>query len=355
LLAVLAPTTHAKERPSTNERLVSALSSVRVLVVDDYEPFRSSVCSTLEKRPEFQIVGQASDGLEALQEAEKLQPDLILLDIGLPTLNGIDAARRIRMVSAKSKIVFISQESSADVAQEAFNSGARGYLVKTDAGIELLIAINAVLRGERFVSSSLASNDPDRNKAVVSFPPQNLAIRHEVAFYADDAALVDGFARFLEGALSVENAAILIATAEHRSDILQRLRANAVDVDGALKNGSFVQLDALDTASTLMVNDLPDPVRCAKVGDVVIEAFKNAKGAHPRVAICGEGAPALLREGKAEAAIRLEHFWDEITRRYHADTLCGYLWTLFPQRESSPMFARVCAEHSAVVRRELDY
>jgi len=332
------------------------MSSVRVLVVDDYEPFRLFVCSTLGKRPELQIVGQASDGLEALQQAEKLQPDLILLDIGLPTLNGIEVARRIRMVSAKSKIVFISQESSTDVVQEAFSSGATGYLVKTDVGIELLIAINAVLRGERFVSSSLAGIDPDRNKVVSPLPPQNSAMRHEVAFYHDDAALVEGFAGLLEAALSVENPAILIASAEHRSEILQRLRAHAVDVDGALKNGRFVELDALDTLSSFMVNDLPDPVRCAKVvGDVVTGAFKKAGGAHPRVAICGECAPALLREGKAEAAIRLEHLWDEITKRYHADTLCGYLWTLFQQKESSPMFARICAEHSAVIRRELGY
>lgn len=330
------------------------MSSVRVLVVDDYEPFRSFVCSTLGRRPELQIVGQASDGLEALQEAEKLQPDLILLDIGLPTVNGIAAARRIRVVSAKTKIVFISQESSTDVLQEAFSAGATGYLAKTDVGIELLIAISAVLRGERFVSSSLAGSDPDRNKVVAPFPQQNSAMRHEVAFYHDDAALVEGFARLLQGALGVENAAILIASAEHRSDILQRLRIAAVDVDGALKKGSLVQLDALETVSTLMVNDLPDPVRCAKlVGDVVTGAFKKAKGAHPRVAICGECAPSLLREGNAEAAIRLEHLWDEITKSYHADTLCGYLWTLFPQRDSNPMFARICAEHSAVVRREL--
>src|SRR5882762_387129 len=71
-------------------------STVRVLVVDDYEPFRRFVCSTLGKRPEWQIVGQASDGLEAVQKAEELQPDLIVLDLGLPTLHGIEAARRIR-------------------------------------------------------------------------------------------------------------------------------------------------------------------------------------------------------------------------------------------------------------------
>jgi CheY-like chemotaxis protein len=77
------------------------MSSFRVLVVEDYEPFRRFVCSTLGTRPELQIVGEASDGLQAVQKAEELQPDLILLDIGLPTLNGIEAAHRIsRLVPA---------------------------------------------------------------------------------------------------------------------------------------------------------------------------------------------------------------------------------------------------------------
>jgi DNA-binding NarL/FixJ family response regulator len=343
-------------------------SLIRVLIAEDFEPFRRFVVSTLQRQPELQVICEVSDGTEAVRKAQELQPDLVLLDIGLPKLNGIEVARQICKRCPRSKMLFVSQESSSDIVQAALAGGAKGYVVKTDAGSELLSAVNAVLRGERFVSSSLAGIDfrdgkdeqafahPDRKKVVAPFPPQNLAIRHEVAFYPDDAALVDGFARLSEAALVVENAVILVATAEHRSDILQRLRANAVDVDGALKNGSLTQLDALDTVSTLMVNDLPDPVRCAKVvGDVVTGAFKAAKGAHRRVAICGECAPALLREGNAEAAIRLEHLWDEVTRRYHADTLCGYLWTVFPQRESSPMFARTCAEHSAVVGRELGY
>jgi DNA-binding NarL/FixJ family response regulator len=85
--------------------------TVRVLVVDDYEPFRRFVCSTLRKRPELQIIGEASDGLEAVHKAEDMQPDLIVLDIGLPTLDGIEAARRIRKLSPQSKILFVSQES----------------------------------------------------------------------------------------------------------------------------------------------------------------------------------------------------------------------------------------------------
>ena len=123
------------------------MSSVRVLVVDDYEPFRRFVRSTLGKRPELQIVRGASDGLEAVRAFEELQPDLIILDIGLPTLNGIEAARRIRTLSAESKILFVSQESSWDVVQEALRSGALGYVVKAHAASELLAAVDAVCRG----------------------------------------------------------------------------------------------------------------------------------------------------------------------------------------------------------------
>src|SRR5207247_1179587 len=103
----------------------------------------------LETRPELQVIGRVSDGLEAVQKAEKLQPDLILLDIGLPTLSGIEAARRIRKLSPESKIIFLTQESSADLVREALSLGAKGYVVKAKAGSELLIAIEAVQKAEK--------------------------------------------------------------------------------------------------------------------------------------------------------------------------------------------------------------
>jgi DNA-binding NarL/FixJ family response regulator len=127
-------------------------TSVRVLVVEDFEPFRRYVCSTLKKSPEMQVVGEVSDGLEAVQKAEELSPDLILLDIGLPTLNGMQAARRIRKLVPESKIIFLSQEFSPDVVQEALSLGARGYVVKIHAEIDLLAAMGEVLEGRQFVS-----------------------------------------------------------------------------------------------------------------------------------------------------------------------------------------------------------
>jgi DNA-binding NarL/FixJ family response regulator len=128
--------------------------SVRVLVVDDWEPFRRYVCAELGKRADLQVVGEASDGLEAVQKAVELTPDLILLDIGLPTLNGIEAAQQIRDLVPESKIVFLSQETSADVVQEALDSGASGYVVKAKAGSELLAAVDAVLLGTTFIGST---------------------------------------------------------------------------------------------------------------------------------------------------------------------------------------------------------
>jgi DNA-binding NarL/FixJ family response regulator len=129
-------------------------STVRVLVVDDYEPFRRLACSMLEERPALQIVGEVSDGLEAVRRAEELKPDLILLDIGLPTLNGIEAARQIRSLAPESKIIFLTQESSADVVEEALSLGAWGYVMKARARSDLLPAVEAVLLGKHFVSGT---------------------------------------------------------------------------------------------------------------------------------------------------------------------------------------------------------
>ena len=129
------------------------MSSIRVLVVEDFLPFRRFICSILQQREDLEVICEVSDGLEAVQKAEELRPDVILLDIGLPTLNGIEAARKVRELAPNSKIIFVSQESSADVIQEALSLGAWGYIAKIHAGSDLLPAVDAVLSDKRFVSN----------------------------------------------------------------------------------------------------------------------------------------------------------------------------------------------------------
>jgi DNA-binding NarL/FixJ family response regulator len=109
----------------------------------------------LGQRPDLQILCEASDGLEAVKIAAELQPDLVVLDIGLPGLHGIEAARRIRELSPDSKVLFVSQESSADVVQEALTAGWLGYVFKAHAQQELLVAVEAALQSKQFVSSAL--------------------------------------------------------------------------------------------------------------------------------------------------------------------------------------------------------
>jgi two-component system nitrate/nitrite response regulator NarL len=135
------------------------LLQVRTLVVDDFSSFRRRVCWMLEENPEVRLIGEAADGAEAVQKAVESQPDLILLDSDLPKLSGIEAARQIRKVVPKSKLLFVSQDSNPEVVQAAFQLGARGYVIKSDAARELLTAVKSVIQGARYVSRALAGLD----------------------------------------------------------------------------------------------------------------------------------------------------------------------------------------------------
>ena len=130
--------------------------NIRILVADDFEPWRRLVSSLIAPRkPEWSIVCEVSDGVEAVEKAGDLRPELILLDIGLPKLNGIEAARQISQIASYSKILFLSGFDSLEVVEEALNTGANGYVLKLDAVSELIEAVEAVFQGERFISRRL--------------------------------------------------------------------------------------------------------------------------------------------------------------------------------------------------------
>jgi CheY-like chemotaxis protein len=334
------------------------MSSLRVLVVDDCEPFRRFVCSTLENKQDFQVVGEASDGLEALQKAEELQPQLIVLDIGLPTLNGVEVARRIRKLCPECKILFMSQESSADVAQEAFHLGAMGYVVKSHAGSELFVALEEVCQGRQFVSLGLSGHSwvsaaglkaPNHLVHQEVLPPpapgKTQRVRsHEVQFYPDDQSFVDGFTRYIEAALLNGNAVIIAVTESHQKSLLQSLRRHGAGIADAIEQGRCLTLDVAYTLRTFMVNDLPDPMRFFKVvGDLIAMAQATA-GGPSRVTICGECASILWAEGNADAAIQVEQLCNQLTKRYQMDILCGFSLSSFYRDEDKQVFQRICGE-----------
>jgi DNA-binding NarL/FixJ family response regulator len=113
----------------------------------------------LQTRPELCVVAEVGDGLEAVQKAQELKPDLILLDIALPKLDGIEAAHRIRQVAPSTKVIFLTLNSDKDLVRAALSTGAHGYVLKTHAGRELLTAVARILGGGDFVSSGIEGDD----------------------------------------------------------------------------------------------------------------------------------------------------------------------------------------------------
>lgn len=130
------------------------LSKVRALVVDDHEPWRRFATEHLQKHS-IEVVGTAANGRDAVDDARALKPDIILMDLAMPWLNGLDATRQIRAFDPAAKILIITTTSDRDVVHAALTAGARGYILKSLAGTELLEAVEAVIRGDLFVGEGL--------------------------------------------------------------------------------------------------------------------------------------------------------------------------------------------------------
>jgi hypothetical protein len=220
--------------------------------------------------------------------------------------------------------------------------------------------VDAVLQGRQFVSRGLSGHcftpasdsktlDPNEHLTPLASRRTEITRSHEVEFYSDDAAFVVSFTRFIEAGLESGKAVIVIATESHRESLLQNLLENGVDIVAAVEQGLYVSLDVEDVLSTFMVNDLPDPARFRKiVGDLVAAAAKASSGDRPRVAACGECAPTLWEQGKADAAVEVEHLCDEIAKCCDIDILCGYVLKSFQREQGSSIYERICSEHSAV-------
>lgn len=307
------------------ESIAFRMPLCRILVVEDFESFRRVICSIVLRRPEFQIVGEASDGLEAVHLAEKLQPDLILLDIGLPRLSGLKATKLIREAAPSARLLFVSQERSSDIVQECLRSGGLGYVQKMRAESDLLPAIDAVLSGMEFVSDGLLC------EAAADKPAD---LRHEILFCGNEETLLNGLTQFIASALRAGNAAIVWATESHRETIVQRLRVQDVDVDAAFRQGTYVGSD---------VSEKADRIQLLQVIRRLSEAASQAGKKHPRVAVCGERAGRLWADGKVDEALRLERLWNELAKGQNIDILCSYPLPRGPEDLKS-----ISAEHTAI-------
>jgi DNA-binding NarL/FixJ family response regulator len=313
----------------------------RVLVVDDYEPWRFRIRSELQRTPGWQVVGEAADGWEAIEQAHALAPDLILLDLELPTLTGVEAANRILAANPKSRILFVSAHQSWDIVQVAMATGARGYVLKSEAGHDLLPAMNAIMRGKRWLSSFLTGRDERR-------PPL-----HEIGVYSDEELLLASVTAFAVTAFRAGKS-VIVAFAEFRRQQFERgLSEEGVDIALATREGRYVSLDPDAMLAQFMVDDWPDEDRFWKgVATLVIGSAMVAKGDPPRVAVTGDGAEVVLRNYGRDAAIRFEQMWDDVAHAYNIDVLCLYpVHAARHDDEFAEILEELYREHSAVAAR----
>jgi DNA-binding NarL/FixJ family response regulator len=128
------------------------LSTTRILVVDDFAPWRRMVALTLKVKADLEIVAEAENGMAAIQKALEFKPEMVILDIGLPDLNGIEVAREILASLPRTRIVFLTENTSADVVRDAMSTGAFAYVLKSTAARDLDLAVEAALLDSTFVS-----------------------------------------------------------------------------------------------------------------------------------------------------------------------------------------------------------
>jgi hypothetical protein len=217
-----------------------------------------------------------------------------------------------------------------------------GYVYKARAQRDLLPAIDAVLDGSQFASENL------KVPHLVEVASARANHLHEVVFYSSDAGFLEGLSDFIVHNLGAGKTTIVVATPPHREGLVHTLKARGLDIDGAIRRGTYIESDSADTLSTILVNGVPDRKQLFEKVGGLIEAAASAQKEWRGVSACGEVAPLLLEE---EAAIQVEQLWDDLIRTHGVDLLCAYPLSIFPDGQDGQAFRNICAEHSTVYIR----
>ena len=338
---------------------------MRILVVDDFEPWRRFVSSLLRREPARHVVFEAADGLEAVAKTIELMPDLVILDIGLPKLNGFEAARKIHEVAPACKVLYVSMDDSLDYVEEALETGGCGYVTKVDAGRELETAVEDVLRGKWFISSRIMGRlrpIPTHTHTLVCFgrsggcrsiPAAQTQRRvsalhnHVAQLYGSESDFLDNLTHFLGVALEEGKAALVVATEAHRQGVLPRLEDRGLDIATAISQSRYIALDAEEALEAIMTDGLPDRARFLDVMNFLVASASSAPVGPPSgIVVYGECAPLLWAQGEPEAAIRVEQLCNEVVDKYGVQILCSYPLNCFESEGDKQILKRICAEHS---------
>lgn len=198
------------------------MHSLRILIADDHSVVRAGLRTLLESRPGWEVCAESSDGRDAVEKATKLQPDVAVLDIGMPLLNGVDATRRIRKSSPDTEVLILTMHESEDLVQQVMEAGARGYILKDDADRILIAAVDALRRHKPYFSTrvSAAADSADSSELPKSSRSRLTPREREILQLLAEGKSNKEIASFL---------GISVNTAEaHRANIMLKLGFHSI-------------------------------------------------------------------------------------------------------------------------------
>jgi len=320
-------------------------SPLRIVVVDDHHAWRQQVKAMLENTGIYQVVGEAADGADAVAAVAALKPDLILLDIELPAVNGIAAATRILAADPAARILFLSGHRSSEIVEAAWLAGALGYVVKNQAGRDLLPAVAAVAAGRRFLSEELGGRrfDPrvDRHAPHV----------HQAGFYTADPELLSAYATFASKALTAGKTVVALLETARREKLTALLRHQGIDIDLAIARDRYIAIDIDEILRETIVDGLPDETLVWNSAvELLMRAGRNSGDQPPALAAFGEAAQRLWNDGRPAAAVLFEQIWNDASKTLNIDIFCGYMLEALASADEE-MRELIGAAHTETVTR----
>jgi CheY-like chemotaxis protein len=328
------------------------MSSVEILIVDDQARFRRMVRSLIESQPEYRVCGEAGDGIEAVEKVHQLHPDLVLMDINMPRMNGLEATRIIRRESPDCNVIIVTQNDATVAREQARGVDANGFVTKSDLIRDLLPEMG------RVVMENNGSLDETRNAAANGEPWCGLLTGaaprdHIVQLYQDQQFLNRAVCRFAAAAIANGEGVILVPTIAHWDAFRPRLESEGVDVQAAEKRGQLTIVDADNLLPTFMRDGMPDsPVFMGLAANVVSQA--RGEGRYPKVRWWGEMVNILWERGDVAASMNLEDLFDQLAHEQDISIFCSFSMDNFNGDVHARMLPRLSENHSHLIPVE-DY